>query len=324
MFSNVKPEKLSLSLFTVADKTIRSPITVEDKESTDQRRNKAVDQVKDVYILKKEYTQNRVDLITSIFDSALEVTNDIKADIKKQVRAGSGDLPAQKPSVSDKINQLKAKLTERVVKDLSDQDFSELVQADPNELSNAKDVTITAINSVMANRISANDIENAKKRIEDELNYSTLSGNLKTTAIDLGRYAVVQNEFYDPNATKELRRQASESVESIKILQGQIIVEEGELVSSDIYRQLKLVGLLNTTNSFKPFLGLAIFITIFLAAIYHYFYQMKLPAEKKQANMLIFGIIFSISILIMKMISMMQTFNFSGIAYLFPAAWVEC
>jgi cyclic-di-AMP phosphodiesterase PgpH len=322
MFSNVKPEKLSLSLFTVADKTIRSPITVEDKESTEQRRKEAVDQVKDVYILKKEYTQNRVDLITSIFDSALEVTNDVKADIKKQVGAGaeSGDLPAQEPSVSDKINQLKAKLTERVVKDLSDQDFSELVQADPNELLNAKDVTITAINSVMANRISANDIENAKKRIEDELNYSTLSGNLKTTAIDLGRYAVVQNEFYDPNATKELRRQASESIESIKILQGQIIVEEGELVSRDIYRQLKLVGLLNTTNSFKPFLGLAIFITIFLAAIYHYFYQMKMPTEKKQANMLIFGIVFSISILIMKMISMMQTFNFSGIAYLFPAA----
>ena len=36
--------------------------------------------------------------------------------------------------------------------------------------------------------------------------------------------------------------------------------------------------------------------------------------------MLIFGIIFSISILIMKIISMMQTFNFSGIGYFFPAA----
>ena len=60
MFSNVKPEKLSLSLFTVADKTIRSPITVEDKESTEQKRQEAVDQVKDVYILKKEYTQIRL------------------------------------------------------------------------------------------------------------------------------------------------------------------------------------------------------------------------------------------------------------------------
>ena len=42
-------------------------------------------------------------------------------------------------------------------------------------------------------------------------------------SIELGRYAVIQNEFYDPNATEELRQQAVESVEPAKILQGQII-----------------------------------------------------------------------------------------------------
>jgi putative nucleotidyltransferase with HDIG domain len=303
MFSNVKPEKLNLSLFTVANKTIRSPITVEDRESTENKRKEAVDQVKDVYIKKKEYTQNRVDLITSIFYSAMEVNDD----------------PEQ--SLADKVSQLKGKLTDKVVKDLSDQDFLALVQADRSELSTAKDITVTAINNVMADRISANDIENAKKRIEDELNNSILSGGLKKASIDLGRYAIVQNEVYDSNATKELRRQAAESVEPVKILQGQIIVEEGELVSSEIYRQLKLVGLLNNSSSFNPFLGLAFLIIIILAAFYHYFSELKISSdEKKQSNMLIFGIVFTILILIMKITSLLQTFNFSGITYLFPAA----
>jgi putative nucleotidyltransferase with HDIG domain len=303
MFSNVKPEKLNLSLFTVANKTIRSPITVEDKESTEIKRKEAVDQVKDVYIKKKEYTQNRVDLITSIFDSAMEVNVN------------------QAQSISDKVTQLKAKLTEKVVKDLSEQDFLALVQANRNDLSTAKDITVTAINNVMAQKISANDIENAKKSIEDELNYSILSGSLKKAAIDLGRYAVVQNEVYDSNATKELRKQASQSVEPVKILQGQIIVEEGELVSSEIYRQLKLVGLLNNSSSFNPYLGLAFLIIIILAAIYHYFSEFKTSTtEKKQFNMLIFGIIFTILFLIMKITSLLQAFNFSGITYLFPAA----
>jgi putative nucleotidyltransferase with HDIG domain len=227
----------------------------------------------------------------------------------------------QASSISDKVSQLKAKLTDKVVKDLSDQDFLSLVQANHSELSTAKELTVTAINNVMADRISANDIENAKKRIEDELNYSILSDSLKKAAIDLGRYAVVQNEVYDPNATKELRRQASESVEPVKILQGQIIVEEGELISSEIYRQLKLVGLLNSTSSFNPFLGLAFLIIIFLAAIYYYFSELKtFAAEKKHSSMLIFGIIFTILILLMKITSMLQAFNFSGITYLFPAA----
>jgi putative nucleotidyltransferase with HDIG domain len=303
MFSNVKPEKLDVSLFTVANKTIRSPITVEDKESTENKRKEAVDQVKDVYIKKKEYTQNRVDLITSIYYSAMEVNND----------------PEQ--SAADKVSKLKGKLTEKVVNDLSDQDFFALVQANRNELSTAKDITVTAINNVMADRISANDIENAKKRIEDELNNSILSGSLKKASIDLGRYAIVQNEVYDSSATKELRRQAAESVEPVKILQGQIIVEEGELVSSEIYRQLKLVGLLNNTSSFNPFLGLAFLIIIILAAFYHYFSGLKISSvEKKHSNMLIFGIVFTILIMIMKITSLLQSFNFSGITYLFPAA----
>jgi putative nucleotidyltransferase with HDIG domain len=313
MFSNVRPEKLNLSLFTVANKTIRSPITVEDKQSTEQKRKEAVDQVKDVYVKKNEYTQNRVDLISSIFDSALDVIDGTNSD-------GSSNPQLQKASTSDKVNQLKAKLTDRVVKDLSDQDLTALVQANHDDLSNAKDLTVTAINNIMSEKISAADIQNAKNKIEDELNYSGLSGNLKKAAIDLGRYAVVQNEFYDPNATKELQKQAAESVEPVKILQGQIIVQEGELITSDIYRQLKLVGLLNSTNSFNPFYGLALLIAIFLVGIYHYFYQLKTTDEKKHTNMLIFGMIFSISVLIMKMTSLMQTFNFSGISYLFPAA----
>ncbi len=84
MFTNVKPEKMDISLFSVAQKTIRSPATVEDKQSTEKKRKDALDQVQDVYALKKEYTQNRVDLITSIFDSASEVNDEIKAEMKKQ------------------------------------------------------------------------------------------------------------------------------------------------------------------------------------------------------------------------------------------------
>lgn len=41
--------------------------------------------------------------------------------------------------------------------------FFALVQASHDELSIAKDLTVTAINNVMAQRISADDVENAKK-----------------------------------------------------------------------------------------------------------------------------------------------------------------
>ena len=321
MYSNVKPEKLDLSLFSVAEKTIRSPGTVEDKKSTENKRKEAINQVKPVYALKNEYTQNRVDLITSIFQAAIEVNDEIKEEMKKQEELSTEGKPAkEEPSAADKVTRLKAKLTANVSKDLSNQVFSALVQASNEELSIAKDLTVTAINNVMTKRISTDEVENAKKRVEEELKYSTLNDNLRLAVIDLGRYAVIQNEFYDPSATKELRQQAAESIEPVKILQGQIIVEQGKLINQEIYRQLKLVGLLNNDKSFKPFIGLVVLITIILSAIYYYFYQMKYLPEKRQTFLLLFGIIFILSIFIMKIISMLQIFNFAGIGYIFPAA----
>ena len=317
MYSNVKPEKLDLTLFSVAEKTIRSPGTVEDKKSTENKRKDAINQVQPVYTLKNEYTQNRVDLITSIFQSAMEVNDDVEEEMKKQ--EGS----AVEPPAAEKVTRLKAKLTSGVSKELSNQVLTALVQAGNDELSIAKDLTVTAINNVMTKRISTDEVENAKKRVEEELKYTTLlNGNddLRDAAIFLGRYAVIQNEFYDPISTEELRQQAAENVEPVKILQGQIIVEEGELINQDIFRRLKLVGLLNNDTSFKPLVGLVILITITLSAIYYYFYQMKSLPEKRQMYLLLYGIIFVLSVFIMKIISMLQIFNFAGIGYIFPAA----
>jgi putative nucleotidyltransferase with HDIG domain len=320
MFSNVKPEKLDLSLFSIADQTIRSPGTVEDKKSTENKRKDALDQVQDVYSLKKEYTQNRVDLITSIFESASEVNDEIKEEMKKPDATSADNPPKEEPTVAEKVTRLKAKLTSTVTKELSDQVLSALVQANKDELSIAKDLTVTAINNEMTKKIAADDVENAKKRVEEELKYSTLSEGLKNAAIELGRYAVIQNEFYDPVATEELRQQAAESVEPVKILQGQIMVEEGKLINRETFRQLKLVGLLDNENSLKPFIGLIFLITLILSVIYYYFYQMKSQPEKRQTYLLMFGIIFILSIFILKLISLLKIFNYSGIGYLFPAA----
>ncbi|WP_251555018.1 HD family phosphohydrolase [Neobacillus muris] len=320
MFSNVKPEKLDTNLFSIAEKTIRSPSTVEDKESTEAKRQEARDQVKPVYTLKNEYTQNRVDLISSIFKTAVEVNDQIAEELKEQttdILEGTQPI-ASGPSVSEKAARLKEELTETVSKQLPNQVFTALAQASNDELSIAKDLTVTAISNAMTKRIPADEVENAKKRVEEELKYSTLNENLKLASIELGRYAIIQNEFYDSVATEELRRQAAESVEPVKILQGQIIVEQGDLINQEIYRQLKLTGLLNNTKSLKPFAGLTILIITVLSAIYYYFYQLDSAPEKRQTHLLLYGLIFLLSIFIMKIISMLD--GYSGVGYLYPAA----
>lgn len=321
MFSNVKPEKLNLNLFSVATEAIRSPVTVSDQESTEKKREAAESQVKDVYVLKKEINENRVDLVTSIFDSAAEVVKEAEAEvISEDSGVENEDVPViEPPTVEEKVTMLKERLTEDVAKDVSDTTFTSLVSSSVSQLSIAKDLTVTAINNVMSNRIPADEVENGKKRVEEELKFTNLENGLRNAVIELGRYAIMQNEFFDVNATQELRQQAREGVEPAKILQGQIIVEENQLINPEIYRQLELVGLLDSENSLLPFLGLFLVIGLMILAVYYYFNDLNVRRETKQNYLLLFSIIFILSIGILKGISYINI-GYSEIGYVYPVA----
>src|SRR3954447_1143696 len=323
LYSNVKPEKLNIDLFSIAEQTIRSPITIEDKESTEAKKKDAEDQVQDIYVLNKKISQNRIDLVTSIFDSAIEVNeeieNDRKAEKKKSTLPTTDEGERIVPE-DEKIKRIKVKLTNDVTKELSDSVLLELLMSTKDELTIARDLSITAINNVMSSRISANDVENAKKRVEEELKYTSLDNSLKNATTQLGRYAVIQNEFYDPEATEEMRKQTVENVESVKILQGQIIVEEGQLISRDIHRQLGLVGVLNNERFIQPFVGLAFLIFLLLASLYYYFYNLEEKKEMKHTHLMQFSLIFLLSILIMKVISLIDVLEYADLFYIFPAA----
>ncbi|MBQ6448015.1 MAG: HD family phosphohydrolase [Bacillus sp. (in: Bacteria)] len=326
LYGNVKPEKLNVQLFSVADQTIRSPITVEDKESTEKKKEEAKNQVQDVYVVNKEIAQNRVDLISSIFDSVTEVNNEVEKELeekKKKAEEEDKDKDSIKePSVDEKVELLKGKLTNEVTNEIMDRSLKSLIPYSEDQLEIAKDITVTAIHTVMNGKIPSDEVENAKKRVEDILKVNDgLTSDLKSASIDLGRFAIIQNEFYDPTATEEMRQQAVDSVEPIRVLQGQVLVEEGQLISREIHRQLELVGLLDSDNSIQPFIGLGLIILSILAALY--FYTFKRISKEKKKNIqfyLMFFLVLSVTIVLMKTISMFQQFEYTEIGYIFPAA----
>jgi cyclic-di-AMP phosphodiesterase PgpH len=326
LYGNVKPEKLNVQLFSVADQTIRSPITVEDKESTEKKKEEAKNQVQDVYVVNKEIAQNRVDLISSIFDSVTEVNNEVEKDLEEKRKKAEEDDKDQEsikePSVDEKLELLKGKLTNEVTNGIMDRSLKSLIPYSEDQLEIAKDITVTAIHTVMNGKIPSDEVENAKKRVEDILKVNDgLTSDLKSASIDLGRFAIIQNEFYDPTATEDMRQQAVDSVEPIRVLQGQVLVEEGQLISREIHRQLELVGLLDSDNSIQPFIGLGIIILAILSLLY--FYTFKRTSKVKEKNIpfyLMFFLIFSVTVLLMKTVSVFQQFEYTEIGYIFPAA----
>ncbi|MFT4412677.1 HD family phosphohydrolase [Fredinandcohnia humi] len=327
MYSNVKPEELNIEPLSLSDKTIHSPLTIEDKEATKAKQDAAANEVEDVFTLKTEYADNQVDLIMSIFD-AIEETNEEAEELFtsktkewEKLSEEDRDDPPKVLTATEKLQILKSKLPSDLTAQISDSVFTALLTATHDQLSRAEDAVITAVNAIMKTRIPATEVENAKDKVVDNLRYTSLDTSLREAIQVMARFAVIQNEYYDVKATEEKRQLAIEAVEPIKILQGQIIVQEGHLIDRDIYRQLQLVGLLNDDIPIQPFIGLMMIICLMIMAIVYHFQNELIPTDRhSNIYLLLFSIIFTITIVLMKVISLFQQIDYSEIGYVVPVA----
>ncbi|XLG15108.1 HD family phosphohydrolase [Bacillus velezensis] len=307
LFIHVKPESLNLDLFSVSDKTIYAPATVEDQQATESKKQAAEDAVEDQYTLKKGYTDNRLDLITSIFDSIGEVKKDAEKDKKS-------------PSEKSLVKSVKNKLTQDVNESVSEDAIKSLLHANNEDFSFVRDSVITAVNTVMSSEIPSEKLAEAKDKVAKELKSASVPSKYLAAATEIGKYAVIPNYVFDPKATDEKRQEASDSVQPVQIKQGQVLVEENDLIDREVYRKLELTGLLNNSNLLKPISGLLLMIGLFIATLVYYFEKQQQELKLKNKSLLLFSIITTLILVIMEVVSLFQKIEYTNIGYLVPIA----
>ena len=94
------------------------------------------------------------------------------------------------------------------------------------------------------------------------------------------------------------------AVEPTRILQGQVIVREGQVIDKEIYRQLELAGVLSNQSSMKPLAGLIIFVLFVGAIIYMHFLSWSENRVVKKKALLIVLVVFFLLVIMMKLISL--------------------
>ncbi|WP_144569200.1 HD family phosphohydrolase [Bacillus pseudomycoides] len=311
LMNNVKPEQLDVKMLSISKQTIHSPIKIEDKVTTDRKKREAAQKVEDQYTYRSEYKQNKVDIVNSVFLAIKEVEADTKA---------AGPDEQKKISAAERLEKLKKKLPTDLTKSLSDSVLLQFVNAEPGQLSLARDAMVTAINNIMSTHIKMNEENDARERFVNEIRNVNVNSDLKDALNVLGKYAIEANYFYDSTATKDRKKVAEDAVAPVYILQGQILVKEGDTITREVYDQLKLVGLLEQGNTFQPFVGLAIIIGVLLFFMHKQFESfLKLKREEKP-YILAYTTIVAITVVLMKIISLFQKLEYAGIAYVVPVA----
>lgn len=310
MLTGVSPEKYDIAFLQPSNETIRSVKTVEDPIKTEEERNRIASEVENVYQFSEQSGEKSAALVTSIFD----LIQDVKT-------SDTYDSELMEENISQVRENLSVLGTEGEGLRFSDDAISSLLLMENNDLMELRNSVTSTVSSIMSDPIRVEEVATAKNDIERRLRGDlSIPENVLPTVVFIGRFSIVENEVLNKELTEERVEQVKASVEPTKILQGQVIVREGQIVDREIYRQLKLVGMLDNQSSLKPAIGLFLFIALCMWLFYVQLKKWNADKDEKQRVLIVSMLIFILSVTGMKLISLVSE-NFDlTIAFLFPTA----
>lgn len=316
MFSNVQKETYDIKPFQIAPSTIRSLKTVEDTVKTEQDRDRAAIEVTPYYEYSEEVAKNRQAIAASLFDFLLELK---KAQMVMENSSEEQPVKVNEiPAIKEKIKALEE---EEPALQLSDATIQKLVQLSESELKTVQKTIVALLEEQLSFPIHEQQVVNFQNTIEQKIRQSKgIPEAVLSEVITIGRALIVETEMVNEELTASKIQETREAVEPTRILQGQVIVREGQVVDSELYRQLELAGLLTDQSSLKPVIGLVLFVLFVATLFYLHFATWKEEETVKKKSLLITLTIYFMLVVLMKILSLIEKDFDVLVAFLFPTA----
>lgn len=313
MAGNVRQETYELKEFQIAPEAIRSLKTVEDTVKTEEERDRAANEVTPVYQFSDDIAKNRQTIAQNIFDHVITA----KKDLEKNNKKVTDDIVNQ---VAEKLEPLKQ---EEKSLDIDKETIKLLLREKAATLEDTQNEVVKTLQKELSKPLRTTDLTFAKYEIERQLRLANdIPERIEEPVISIARALAVETEILNEQLTESRKEEARAQVEPIRILQGQVLVREGQVIDSEIYRQLELAGLLQNQTAVKPLIAIGLFIVSIMLFMYLAFSKWREDALLKKKSLSIAMVAYLLAIILMQLVSIIESEFELLIAFLFPTAFV--
>ncbi|MEG0267250.1 MAG: HDIG domain-containing protein [Carnobacterium sp.] len=339
LFSSVKPKELNIKLYQVAEETIRAQSTVENLEKTLENRQIAADNVAPVYSYNADLNGIQTEKIHLLF-ATIKETNKLaeeqyqekvkeeksKADFNEKNGNKKADTEVKKLTSKEKLTIFNARLinideeTKEFVSSLPEWSILELLRATEGIVSQIENSTTTILSDKMSMPISIDELSKKKQEAITSLDYWEFTADQQRVASLILDNALVENNVYNELVTDKQRESAKASVQPALILQGQVIVQEGHVIDSNVMKQIKLLGLLDNKSSYHLFYSLFLILLSQALVLFYLGKTKKGSLIKKGQEVTLYALVMTSTLMVLKVFSLIQQSGLTNISLLFPAA----
>ncbi|HLS34891.1 MAG TPA: HDIG domain-containing protein [Bacillota bacterium] len=319
---NVYTETYDIEKFAQAKETIRSPVTVENKQETNRKVREAISSVEDQYSIDEEISEERLAYVDELFDALSKVDEESK-DGRSAVDEDSENNEEESSKTlltdRDKVLRLDELLSDDISNNISNSTFISLIHLTEKEREEGQLLLRKSIEDAFEAGIRTSNLQKAQSDVKQTIEFSQLDDSIQRAISPLVDFIIVENSFFDPEKTSQVEKEAANNVEPVIIRAGDIIVREGQTITNELYEELKLVGLLDAERNYYPIIGSIILIFLIVSVIgyeMHHLDKNHLLDRRMTTSILVISIIV---IALMKIVSLFYTQE-SFIYYAVPIA----
>lgn len=330
-YGSVKPTTYTVELNQVAKETIRAPRTLEDKAQTEKNQQVAMDAVSDVLVFDQERLTKQLTNIQQFFQAIKTVASKASAEIIKTDQSNSSEESVTRVATTQERVQYFKKSLEKEnqsIRDFAvfipDKYISQLLLANSDQLTSYEKTLKSVVETQMKNPISESTVTKAQEEAKKTLFYSDYSDTERELLGQLVTVSVIVNNVVDKESTQKAKEAAKAAVTPVKILQGQVLVQEGHVISNQEIRLIELFGLSNGQRNYHELFSYLLFLTGIIIFLALYFYKPtasdKLNSSDTATALTVFSLIFVAGVLVLKILALVQHRGVEHIGLIFPVA----
>ena len=324
-YSSVKPTTYTVELNQVAKETIRAPRTLEDKTQTEKNQQIAMDAVSDVLVFDQERLTKQLTNIQQFFQAIKSVASKASAEIIKTDQSNSSEESVTRVATTQERVQYFKKSLEKENQSIRefaifipDKYISQLLQANSEQLASYEKTLKSVVETQMKNAISESTVTKAQEEAKKTLFYSDYSDTERDLLGQLVTVSVIVNNVVDKEATQKAKEVAKAAVNPVKILQGQVLVQEGHVILNQDIRLLELFGLSNSKPNYHELLSYIVFLFAIVVFLAVYYRQTIALSSDTVTVMSVFALIFVAGVFVLKILALIQNKGVEHIGLVFP------
>ncbi len=291
------PQRLDVNVGEPAPYNIKAPMEFVDRPATERAEAEAMEEVAGVYEQDPTIGDEVMDRLETVFTEIRETRDDLLATYDPD----PGDGEDISTSASVDVNRAARRLDETIPINVTASDAEVLLGVRSADIDAAEAQAESMLSFFFSQGVKSGGLDAFRDQIRESFGRSELPDDLATFIGEMTAELLEPNLLYNAEETENRRRAAAEAVEPKTILKGQVLVADGEVITSDDMVRLRDAGLLVDEQPWRIYASSALYALILVILAAAYFYRLDPDVLHSESRLVLVGMIFLATLFITRL-----------------------